>query len=90
MEWGYGRQLEMVGRLSKLKHVSSWNPRFFGQLNDWELEEVDNFFGMLHDQSLSLDFVDILVWVDTKNGVFSVKSYSLASRGAAPFPHGTV
>ncbi|RVW19502.1 hypothetical protein CK203_020174 [Vitis vinifera] len=54
---GYGRQSGMVGRLSKLKHAS----RFFGQLNDWELEEVDNFFKRLHDQFLSLDSKDTLV-----------------------------
>ena len=39
----------------------SWNSRFFGQLNDWELEEVDNFFKRLHDQFLSLDSKDTLV-----------------------------
>ncbi|RVW59935.1 hypothetical protein CK203_086935 [Vitis vinifera] len=67
----------------------SWNPRFFRQLNDWELEEADNFFGRLHDHSLSLDSENILVWRDTKNDVFSVKSFysSLANRGAEPFPH---
>ena len=70
----------------------SWNPRFFRQLNDWELEEADNFFGRLHDHSLSLDSENILVWRDTKNDVFSVKSFysSLANRGAEPFPHGIV
>ena len=39
----------------------SWNPRFFRQLIDWELEEVDNFFKRLHDQFLSLDSKDTLV-----------------------------
>ena len=48
----------------------SWNPRFFRQLIDWELEEVANFFGRLHDYFPSSNFEDILVWVDTKNGVF--------------------
>ncbi|RVW92369.1 hypothetical protein CK203_032468 [Vitis vinifera] len=62
------------------------------RLNDWELEEADNFFGRLHDHSLSLDSENILVWRDTKNDVFSVKSFysSLANRGAEPFPHGIV
>ena len=51
-----------------------------------------NFFGRLHDHALSLDSDDILVWVDTKNGVFFVKSLysSLANRGVDPFPHGMV
>ena len=39
----------------------SWNPRFFKQLNDWELKEVHNFFWRLHDQFLSLDSKDTLV-----------------------------
>ncbi|RVW26432.1 hypothetical protein CK203_086154 [Vitis vinifera] len=37
----------------------SWNPRFIRRLNNWELEEIDFFFGKLHDHSLSLDFDDI-------------------------------
>ena len=53
---------------------------------------TNNFFGRLHDHALSLDSDDILVWVDTKNGVFSVKSLysSLAKRGVDPFSHGIV
>ena len=70
----------------------SWNPRFIRQLNDWELEEVDNFFERLHDHSLSMDSEDSVEWVDIKSDIFSVKSFysSLASRGADPFPHGIV
>ena len=60
-------------------------------MNDWELEEVDNFFESLHDHSLSMDSEDSVEWVDTKSGIFSVKSFysSLASKGADPFPHDT-
>ena len=70
----------------------SWNPRFFKQLNDWEFEEVDNFFKRFHDHSSPLDFEDILVWVDTKNDVFFVKSFyfSLDSRGGDHFPYSMV
>ena len=35
-----------------------WNPRFIRQLNDWELEEVDNFFKRPHDHHLSTNFED--------------------------------
>ena len=70
----------------------SWNLRFIRQLNDWELEEVDNFFERLHDHSLSMDSEDSVEWVDIKSDIFSVKSFysSLACRGADPFPHGIV
>ena len=61
----------------------SWNPGFIRQLNDWDLKEVDNFFERLHDHSLSMDFEDSVEWVNTKSGIFFVKSFysSLASRG---------
>lgn len=63
--------------------------RFIRQLNDWELEEVDIFFGRLHDYSTSLEIDNIMVRVETKNSNFSVKSFysSLVSRRAEPFPH---
>ena len=53
------------------------------------MEEVDNLFGSLHDHSLFTDFEDIVEWMDTKSGVFLVKSFysSLASKRANPFPH---
>ena len=55
------------------------------------MKELDNFFERLHDLSLSMDSEDLVEWVNTKSGIFSIKSYSsLASRGADPFPHGIV
>ena len=53
---------------------------------------MGNFFVRLHDQSLSLDFEDILVWVDTKNGIFSIKSFYsfVASSTTDPFSYGIV
>ena len=61
-------------------------------MNDWELDEVYNFFERLHDHSLSMESKDSVEWVDIKSGNFSVKSFysSLASREANPFPHGMV
>ena len=57
------------------------------QFNDWELAEVDALFGRLHDHSISLDNDDVMVWMETKDDDFLVKSYSsLASRRAKPFP----
>ena len=45
---------------------ASWGPRFSRQFNDWELEEVEAFFGRLHDHSISLGIDNVMVWTDTK------------------------
>ena len=50
----------------------SWGPRFIRQFNDWELEDIDAFFGRLHNYVISLGATDDMVWLGTKNGVFSV------------------
>ena len=70
----------------------SWNPRFVRQLNDWELEEVDIFFERLYDHSISMDIEDSVEWVDTKSGIFFVRSFysSLACTGVDHFPHSVV
>ena len=70
----------------------SWGPRFIRQFNDWELDKVDALFGRLHNYSIVLGPFDAMVWLETKNGEFSVQSFysSLASRIVEPFPHGTV
>ncbi|RVW29823.1 FGGY carbohydrate kinase domain-containing protein [Vitis vinifera] len=74
------------------KDSGSWGPRFIRQLHDWELEEVDVFFGRLHDHSIVWNWGidDIMVWLDRKNDNFLVKSFysSLASRRAKLFPYG--
>ncbi|RVX14587.1 hypothetical protein CK203_011953 [Vitis vinifera] len=70
----------------------SWGPRFIRQFNDWELEKVDAFFGRLHNYSIISSTFDAMVWLETKNGEFSVQSFysSLASRRVEPFPHSIV
>ncbi|RVX02046.1 hypothetical protein CK203_025445 [Vitis vinifera] len=67
-------------------------PRFIRQLNDWELEEIKVLLRRLHDHSISLGIDNIMVWLETKNDSFLVKSFysPLASRRAEPFPYGTV
>ena len=41
--------------------MGSWGLRFVRQLHDWELEEVDVFFGRLYDQSIRSGFEDTMV-----------------------------
>ena len=70
----------------------SWGPRFIRHFNDWELEEVDALFGRLHNYSTVLGTFDVMVWLETKDGDFSIRSFysSLASRRVEPFPHNTM
>ena len=72
--------------------AGSWGPRFIRQFNDWELEEVDAFFGRLHSYSIGSGTFDTMVWLETKDGDFSVWSFysSLESRRVEPFPYDTV
>ena len=67
----------------------SWSLRFVRQLHDWELKEVDAFFERLYNHSISLDSEDTMVWLGSKNGNFSIKSYysSLVNGEMEPFPH---
>ena len=70
----------------------SWGSRFIRQFNDWELEEVDALFRRLHSYSIGLGTFDTIVWLETKDGDFSIWSCysSLASRRVEPFPYDTV
>ena len=70
----------------------SWSPRFIRHFNDWELEDVDSMFGRFHNNSIVSGSIDDMVWIGTKNGIFSIQSYyfSLASRSSKSFPHNTV
>ena len=71
----------------------SWGPRFIRQFNDWELEEVDALFGgRLHSYSIGSGTFDAMVWLETKDGDFSIRTFysSLASRRVEPFPYDTV
>ena len=65
----------------------SWGSRFIRQFNDWELEEVDALFGRLHSYSIVSGTFDTMVWLEIKDGDFSVRSFysSLASRRVEPF-----
>lgn len=62
--------------------VWSWNPRFLKWFHDWELEEVEVFVWRLYELSIWRDIEDKLVWLNSKRGIFLVKSfYSPFSKG---------
>ena len=67
-------------------------PRFIRQFNDWELEEVDALFRRLHSYSIGSGTFDTVVWLETKDGDFSVRSFYsfLASRRVEPFLYHTM
>ncbi|RVW95824.1 50S ribosomal protein L21, mitochondrial [Vitis vinifera] len=68
--------------------VGGWNPRFLRPFNDWEVEEVESFLLIIQGKRLNADLEDRMVWKETKDGIFSVKSCfnSLDHSSAVPFP----
>lgn len=78
--------------MSDLWDDGGWSPKFTRQLHDGKLEGIQVFFGMLFAHPISLETDDVMIWLPTKNGTFSIKSFysSLANRRAKPFPYGTV
>ena len=68
--------------------VGGWNPRFLRPFNDWEVEEVERLLLIIQGKRLNADLEDRMVWNETKDGIFSVKSCfnSLDHSSAVPFP----
>ncbi|RVW61463.1 putative ribonuclease H protein [Vitis vinifera] len=52
----------------------SWTPTFNRPFNDWELEEVGRLLRCLEGKMVRVDEEDRVRWVESKDGVFSVKS----------------
>ena len=50
------------------------------------------FFGKLSAHPTSLETDDVMVWLPTKDGVFSIRPFysSLENRRVEPLPHGIV
>ena len=65
-----------------------WTPRFLRPFNDWEVEEVERFLSSIQGKRLNADVEDRMVWKETKNEIFIVKSLynSLDHSCAVPFP----
>ena len=76
------------GLLGFLGEEEGWNPRFSRSFNNWEVETVERCLLTLQGKRLVFGSEDRVVWKETKNGNFSVKSlYStLEPRCAVPFP----
>ena len=56
------------------KNGGSWSPCFNKPFNDWELEEVERLFCCLDGKKVNVDEEDRVRWMESKDGVFSVKS----------------
>nr|CAN66499.1 hypothetical protein VITISV_010636 [Vitis vinifera] len=66
-----------------------WSPSFSRPFNDWEVEEVERLLLTIRGRRLNPLLEDRMLWKETKDGIFSVKSlYStLASRRVVQFPN---
>ena len=69
-----------------------WRPRFSRPFNDWEVEEVERLLLTIQGRRLNLNLEDRVLWKETKDGIFSVKSlYSaLVSRSVVQFPNSII
>ncbi|RVW67933.1 hypothetical protein CK203_064387 [Vitis vinifera] len=85
---GDGKGREGCGLLGLNGEVGGWNPRFLRPFNDWEVEEVESFLLIIQGKRLNADLEDWMVWKETKEGIFSVKSCfnSLDHSSAVLFP----
>ncbi|RVW35452.1 putative ribonuclease H protein [Vitis vinifera] len=65
-----------------------WSPSFSRPFNEWEVEEVERLLLIIWGRRLNPLLEDSLLWKETKDGIFSVKSiYSiLDSRRGVQFP----
>ena len=70
-----------------LGEEGGWNPLFSRPFNDWEVEVVERFLLTLQEKMLVIDLEDRVLWKETKDKNFSIKSlYSaLEPRIAVPF-----
>ena len=66
-----------------------WSPRFSRPFNDWEVERL---LLTIRGRRLNPHLEDRVLWKETKDGIFSVKSlYSaLVSRSVVQFPNSII
>ena len=60
--------------IAKGERRGSWTPTFNRSFNDWEMEEVRRLLCCLEGKMVRVDEEDKVRWVESKSGVFSVKS----------------
>ena len=70
-----------------------WTLRFSRCLNDWEIVDVECLLVRLQVKVVNGKGEHIVIWSETKSGIFSVKSlYAVLELGnsSVPFPVGIV
>jgi mannosylglycoprotein endo-beta-mannosidase len=58
-----------------------WNLQFTRSPNDWELSEFMSFFGTIYAHVIRRGGSDKVVWLGSKDGRFTVKSFYTSLRG---------
>ncbi|RVW51826.1 hypothetical protein CK203_085751 [Vitis vinifera] len=86
--WGgalEGNQCVGSGLLGFHGEEGGWTPRFLRPFNDWE---VERFLLTIQGKRLNANVEDRMVWKETKNEIFTVKSLynSLDHSCVVPFP----
>ena len=66
--------------------MGAWNLRFIRPFNDWELETVHVFIGVLNISSISPHLKDKMIWKGDSSGCFTIKAYFNFLEGESPWP----
>ena len=82
------KEVRVVEVWDSLGEEGGWNPRFSRPFNDWEVDLVERFLSTIQGKRVFMDSKDRMLWKETKNGKFFVKSLygALQTRNSVPFP----
>jgi hypothetical protein len=81
------KEATIAGNHDSLSGSHQWNVSFLRSLNDWEVEDLASFYGLLYSYTLD-GGNDKIWWVPSKKGKFEVRSFynTLISNDSLPFP----
>ena len=60
----------------------AWDPKFERHFNDWEMEAVQAFIGLINDRYIRPQSKDTLIWKGNASGGFTVMAYFNILEGA--------
>jgi hypothetical protein len=81
------KEATIAGNHDSLSGSHQWNVSFLRSLNDWEVEDLASFCGLLYSYTLD-GGNDKIWWMLSKKGKFEVRSFynTLISNDSLPFP----
>ncbi|RVX12474.1 hypothetical protein CK203_011493 [Vitis vinifera] len=86
--WAGSKDAWVADYWDPMGEKGGWTPHFLRPFNDWEVEEVERFLSSIQGKRLDADVEDRMLWKETKNEIFTVKSLykSLVHSCSVSFP----